>query len=343
VFFAWWFGQLADLFGKWLRPRPPARPDAVIVAPTAPLDEAAEIALALRRAGRETNLGQFGLRSPELDRMPRPANLPVALKIHRADILETTLSLPLAAQRNLDRVLAFEMDRETPFSAEELYWDYRTGEVDQQRGRFSVHLQVLPKTRLAPLLHALTPAGLAPQWAEIVDGPQNFSLLPLDGRHGPPESASRWLMRGAAAACAVLALAAAATPFVRQAVTLARLDREVQAGQVIEAEAAALRREIERLSRAAELIGNTQHKAARPLDVLATVTGLLPDDTYLTELEIRQRKLTLSGRSQAAAQLIATLAADPRFKNPAFAAPVTRVEALRTDVFSIATELEPAP
>jgi hypothetical protein len=41
--------------------------------------------------------------------------------------------------------------------------------------------------------------------------------------------------------------------------------------------------------------------------------------------------------------LIAALAADPKFRNPTFAAPVTRLEALHVEVFSIVAEAEGGP
>lgn len=342
-FFAWWFGQLAELLPSWLRRPPPTRADALIIAPTAPLERPGGVAVMLRRRGKETQLGHYPLGTGELKGLPRLPNLPAVLRIPRSDLLEKTLSLPLAAQGELDQVLAFEMDRETPFTAEELYWGYRAEAVDPQHGRISVRLLLIPKESLAPLLLGLGQVGIAPKWAEIADGPQDYPVLPLDGRRGSPQHRSRWLVQGAAACCAVLALAAIVTPFVRQTVELAALDREVRAGRATAAEAETLRREIERLSRGAELVRNAQDRAARPLEVLASVTRLLPDDTYLTELELRQGKVTLSGRSAGAARLIGAFAADGRFGNPVFTAPVTRVEALRADVFTIVAEVERSP
>jgi len=74
---------------------------------------------------------------------------------------------------------------------------------------------------------------------------------------------------------------------------------------------------------------------------LAAATSILPDDTYLTEVELRQRKVTLTGRSAGAARLIGPLAADETFRNPGFAAPVTRLEALHVELFTINTEIRP--
>ena len=75
------------------------------------------------------------------------------------------------------------------------------------------------------------------------------------------------------------------------------------------------------------------------LQTLATVTGILPDDTFLTDFSLRERQMTLSGRSASAPRLITDLSADSAIRNAAFAAPVTRVEGATADLFSIKAEI----
>jgi general secretion pathway protein L len=145
----------------------------------------------------------------------------------------------------------------------------------------------------------------------------------------------------AAACCAALAITALATPFVRQELALIALDREVAAGRAAAAEADSLRQDIDRLSGSAGFVESERDKTGLPLVVLAATTRMLPDDTYLTEMELRQRKLTLSGRSAGAARLIGALAADGEFRNPGFSAPVTRLEALKAELFTINAEVGP--
>ena len=77
------------------------------------------------------------------------------------------------------------------------------------------------------------------------------------------------------------------------------------------------------------------------LGALAAVTEILPDDSYLTEFTMRERKLTLSGLSASAPKLISLLSGDPRIRNPAFTAPVTRAETGHNDVFTIRAEALP--
>ncbi len=319
-FFAWWFGQLADLLPQQLRRSAFTAADALVITPIGPLGHGVEAVTAgLRRNGKETTLGQFGLAAVGLAELPRIAGRTTVLRLGEADVLGKTVTLPLAAERELDQVLAFEMDRETPFKAEDLYWNHRVTATDRQNGRLSVRLSLVPKVNLDSLLSALGQIGIRPRRVEIADGPDEGFFLP----------------------CAVLALTAVATPFVRQELTLTSLKTEVAAGKAFAAEADSLRQEIDRLSGSAGFIESERDKAARPLSVLAAATRVLPDDTYLTEMELRQRKATLSGRSAGAARLIAALAADGEFRNAAFSAPVTRLEALRAELFTINAEVGP--
>jgi general secretion pathway protein L len=341
-FFSWWFGQLADLLPQELRRSAWGAADALVISPVGPLGHGVEaVAVDLRRNGKETPLGRFGLGAIGLAELPSAGGKATVLRLGEADVLAKTVTLPLAAERELDQVLAFEMDRETPFKPEELYWNHRITAADRQNGRLSVNLSLVPKENLDPLLAALAQIGIRPTRAEIADDPDKGFYLPLNGNGGREHHASGRLLWPAAACCAALALAAVVTPFVRQELTLASLEGEVAVGRAAAAEGENLRQEIDRLSGTAGFIESERDKAGRPLAVLAAATRILPDDTYLTEMELRQRKVTLSGRSAGAARLIGALATDGEFRNPAFSAPVTRLEALRSELFTINAEVGP--
>lgn len=341
-FLKWWVGQLAALLPPSLRRSAAASGDAMILSPPAPLGRGAEaVSVVLRRSGRETPLGRFGLSPAALRGLPHPPGGVCALRLGQADVLAKTLSLPLAAQAELAQVLAFEMDRETPFKPEEIYWSHSIQAVERDSGQILVRLLLVPKASLAPLLAALAAAGIAPRRVEIADGPDRGACVPLDGDGGRRSRASRRLLRPLAACTLLLALAAVVTPFVRQSLALSSLDRRIAVARTRAAEAARLRGAIRRLAAGADLIDAERSKAAQPLAVLAAATRVLPDDTYLAELELRGGKVTLSGRSTAAARLIGALAATGTFRNPAFAAPVTRLEAQHTEVFTIVTEVGP--
>jgi general secretion pathway protein L len=341
-FLAWWGAQLADLLPPELRRSALGTGDALIVDPVGPLGRPIEaVDIAIRRNGKENLLGRFALGAIGTADLPRAGGKTALLRLPETDVLGKTVTLPLAAERELAQALVFEMDRETPFTAEELYWSHRVAEADRQNGRLYVRLTMVPKNTLDPLLSDLAAVGLRPNAVEIADGPDKGASLPMRDGAERARLTSHRLLWPAAAACAALALAAIVAPFIRQELTLASLDREIASAKVAAAEADSLRREIERLSGSAGFIESERDKTGRPLVVLAAATRTLPDDTYLTEMELRQRKLTLSGRSAGAARLIGALAAGPEFRNPGFSAPVTRLEALRAELFTINAEVKP--
>jgi general secretion pathway protein L len=341
-FLSWWFEQLADLLPQALRRSPPTAADATVIAPMGVTGQAIEaVAVGVRRNGKESLLGQFALGASGLSEIPRSPGKPAVLRLREADVLAKSVTLPLAAEREVDQALLFEMDRETPFKPDELYWNHRIEAVDRPNARLLVRLVLAPKAYLAPLLDLLGQANITPVRAEIADGPDAGFWLPLDGDgHADHRSASP-LVKPLAVCCAVLALAAVVTPFVRQSAATSKLDQSLATGRGAAAEADRLKSEIARLVGSADLVEKEREKVGQPLAVLTAATRVLPDDSYLTEMQLQQRKLTLSGRSAAAARLIGVMAADSEFHNPAFAAPVTRIEALRQEIFTIVTEVVP--
>jgi general secretion pathway protein L len=274
--------------------------------------------------------------------LARPGGVPPVLRLADTVVLSKTVSLPLAAERHLGQALAFEMERETPFSAEEIFWTHRVVNRDREHGQLSVQLCLVPRAQLATLIDALGRAGIVPKRAEIDGDAKRGVFLPLDGdgRNGAARG-QRMVRWSALALCAGLAVAAVVTPFVQQSSTSAALDVAIAKHRSTVNDVEKLRREIERLSGSAELLDSERDKASRPLEVLAALTQLLPSDTYLTEFRQQQQKVMLSGRSGGASRLIGALAASDRLRNPSFAAPVTRIDAVPAEVFSITAEVAP--
>lgn len=341
-FLIWWLHQLGDLLPNGLRPFGLTASDAVVIVPASPLDDCNEVTVGLRHNGRETPFGRFRLDDDGSMELPPTAGRPVVLRLAAETVLGKTLLLPLAAERRLDQVLDFEMEQETPFSSEDVFWSHRIARRDRRSGRLWVRLLLVPRVKLARLLEALDKRGLRPSRAEIAAGPDQHSLLPLDVGDRGFRDAPRWGLRWAAlACCGCLACAAATTPFVRQYMALAGIERDIATDRVAAAKAQSLRQEVDRLSLDAELIEAERNSGGRPLGTLAALTRELPADTYLTDFTQQLRKVTLTGRSAAASQLIAILAAGGKLHNPAFAAPVTHIAAEHSEVFTITAELVP--
>jgi len=300
------------------------------------------VSVSIWRKGRETQFNQIALTPHDLASLPRPTHVPIVLELTDDDVLAKVVILPLATERDLAQVLGFEMDRETPFSLEELFWGYRIAERDRQRGQLTVHLRLITRASVAPLLNALAEVGIFPKQARIAGGADDGMSLPLEETDQPRRTGTTPILRWAAVTVfAVLAVSAVAAPFIRQSRDLAELNREITAGRTAAAQAEQLRGEINRLTGAGTVIKSERAAAGDPLATLAALTEMLPDDTYLTELQQQEHKVTFGGRSAAASRLISAVAAGSQLRNPVFAAPVTRMETAHTEVFTISAETVP--
>ena len=311
---------------------PAGEPDALLAVPLGdPAGGVAELGLVQRRRGVAVPAGRVVLDGAPPDAAARRG--PVLLSLP-GPVLAREVALPLAAGQGLRTALRCEMDRLTPFRAEDVFWDCRILRRDRARGVLLVELAMVPKATVAPLLAALRRAGLAPAGLEgrLADG--RLRRIPLGEADPDGAARARRLVRRAAAACAALALAVAATPLVQQSLALRAAGDQIAALRPRMAAVDALRR---RLAGDGGAAAAARAHAGDALAALALLTDLLPDDTFLSMLSLQHGRLRLEGQSAAATRLIAALSEEPHIRNPGFAAPVLRSEA-GADVFAIEAE-----
>lgn len=334
----WWARQMRSLLPPWLL-SDDATADALVVLPESATD-APIIRLFQRRHRRELLLGRFrlddaGQRAAKSAIRQKPRR--VMLRPDASLVLERKVVLPLAAERDLMRVLSYEMDRLTPFTASQVFWAAAVERRDRATSRLELCLTLVPKAVLQPVLAALDRLDLSPTGIDAVSrtGAHRF----LDTR--APTTRRRTPLSAAAGLLAGLALVAVVTPFVTQSIARRAVDARIAALQPRLGQVEALRRRIAAGAAGSDAIAREQARIGDALQVLAAVTDLLPDDTVLGDLSLRDGTLEIGGRSQAAAQLIPALAADPTVRNPSFAAPVTRTADGKADTFVIRAQLSP--
>ena len=117
------------------------------------------------------------------------------------------------------------------------------------------------------------------------------------------------------------------SPFLRQSLDLEASQAQLNALAPRIGEVNTLRDRIAGAGAGGDAVANETKRLGDMMEALAAITEILPDDSYLTEFTMRERKITLAGQ------------ADPRIRNPAFTAPVTRNENNRNDVFAIRADL----
>jgi general secretion pathway protein L len=335
-FLTWWRQHLLELVPENLRSGANGQSNALVVDATQP----GSLVLQRRRRGVETRLGQARLdQAGQLalrNFLNQRANgEPVILRLPAATLLERPVILPLAAERDPERVLGYEMERLTPFTADEVYWGYTIESRDRGRNRLMLRLTFVPRTQVNDLIATLSACAGRPSQieAQTQAGPRTIRL-----QHDRPSGrAALFTGRNLAYGLGGLAALVVISPALRQSIDLADVQARLDAIEPRMHLVDQLRRRIAGAGAGGEAVITETRRVGDMLGALAAVTDILPDDSYLTEFTMRERKITLSGMSSAAPKLITALSGDPRVKNPAFTAPVTREN--NHDVFSIRADL----
>jgi general secretion pathway protein L len=261
-----------------------------------------------------------------------------ALIIPAGAVLRRRVTLPAPAAENLREVLSFEMDRLTPFKAEDVYYDYR---VVPERGTGSlatgglgagslgagrallVDLVVVCRREVDWALDLIRAAGLKPEWLELAgwNGEETINLLPRTGG----ETDRRRYRIAAVLAGIALALITARTslPLYQQERHLAELDAAVTSARTQALEADRLRAGLDTAIHRERHLADLKRRSPASLDILSEVTRLLPDDTWLASLDMRAGSLSLSGFSANASALIALLEASALLEDVQFRSQVS--------------------
>ncbi|HWE75207.1 MAG TPA: PilN domain-containing protein [Stellaceae bacterium] len=337
----WWIGALAGSVPRALRQRFAGGRGQLLLLVDAPGDNLIEETGEGRRP-----LGRIDVEAPDARQIaaPRAAqreHLPVAIRLEAQHTLRTTTSLPLAAERNLAQVIGFEFERLVPFKQSEVHFAYRITARDKAAQTLAVELTIVPHTAVAKAVAALH--GLGFEAAEIqVPGPSGeaATVIPLArGNRIASGRGSRRINRGLGVIAVSLAIGCAGLPLWRDSATIARLDAQIAAARQQADSSANLQRLIDAARRDQQFLGD--HKRASPTvtEILATLTRLIPDDAYLTELTIAGDRLRIIGAANSATALLALLDQSPAFRDVAFRSPVIRDARLNLERFDITAQI----
>ncbi|MDX1557228.1 MAG: hypothetical protein R3212_14460, partial [Xanthomonadales bacterium] len=94
--------------------------------------------------------------------------VPRALMLQSEGVLRKEVRLPLAAESNLRQVLHFEMDRQTPFRAEDVYFDWTVIGHDRENGQVRVDLAVVPRAGIDATCQLLAARGLGVSCVDVL-------------------------------------------------------------------------------------------------------------------------------------------------------------------------------
>ncbi len=326
-FFTWWVRELGELLpSSWHRRRVDllidltgkahesrGRRPRVVSLSLDPSEPAAAMAAAAAEAAAERGRVQV--------------RLPAAVSFRRI------ASLPSVAESTLHEVLGYEMNRLTPFRADDVV---HVGEVvarNPDRGTIAVRLSLVER-RLIEDLRAARPG------CEIViagDAETPDTTLPLAGRApASPGRIDALLGFGVAA----LAAAVLVYPYLRGAAVESDLAQRAEAARQGAERSAALQRDIAAIvaarNQVAQLVAGTPPLVA----LLEEIALRLPDDSWLTAVDLDQEVLSVTGNSRSAASLLRAFGASPLFADPHFNSAIVQNPQTGDESFALSVQVK---
>jgi general secretion pathway protein L len=264
---------------------------------------------------------------------------PVVVHVSPQQVLTRTVSLPLAAEENLREVLAFEMHRRTPFSADDVYFDFRL--LPKRAGDQHLHVELF-LVRRGLIDSAL---ALLPQCDLQVAGMTEIAGIDAEGlllrltRPSRATSSGRALTRVLWAANAALLAAVVAIPLLHQGRQIEALREQMAAAKTEAESVATLRQQAEKLRSDRLFLIDTKRERPAIVTLLSELTATLPDTTWVQRLEVKAREVRVRGTSTAASSLIPVIEDSRLFRGAAFNAPVTRNPATGKEQFQLIFEI----
>jgi general secretion pathway protein L len=304
--------------------------------------------------GEPISVLQFGAGEPVLlvsdRRQANPIVLPLAgfgeherqmrvqsvLRSHRADdtvevrldrslVFETSIDLPLAAERSLQAILQHQIERLVPLSAAEACFAFRIAGRVSAAGLLKVRLIIAKNATIEAGLAAARDVGLNPRLVVVpqAEGAPGDRVVLWRAGSGQTEMIGHRRLRHALEIAAVVFVLLAYGLYVHR---LDRICDDLQA-RINHAEpvAAAVQSLAQRVgeTNAALAFFQSRRNEVWPLAILDELTRLVPTDSWVKQLVVRGRMVEIDGNSPRATDLVSRVESSALFANPRFRSPIT--------------------
>ena len=350
-FFAWWGGELADLVPARLRLWWRVSERVVI------LSFDGTRAVFGRPAGmrrEEIHAVELGMADAPLHRAETSRrlvqaagrNFQLLLCLPPEQVLQRTLTLPLAVEENLRQTLAFELDRYTPFRPEEVYFAFRVIERDAGQKRLSVELAAIPKSAVDQGVARAAALGLAVDGAVLADellqrGGDCRNFLPDAAKRRKSSARLGWRAGMTALSAVLLAVLLAVPLWQKRAATNSLLDPLARA-KAASQETDALRERLRKLVKEHNFLHDKKWDTPSTVLELEELSKLLPDDTFVMQFDFEGDTVQIQGETASSTRLVETLEASPLFKDVSFKSQLTKIQGTANDRFHLSATLEAA-
>ncbi len=239
------------------------------------------------------------------------------LLLSSSHILMHEVTLPLAAERELDAAMDLHLERELPLPRAQSCIHWRVVSRDRANKRLQVRVHIARRSQVEKFGEQLAARGLRLARVAVATGPHDFEgdLLPQRPRARPFRITA--LDRRLALVCAGLAIVACGVVAAQWIFERIRVNAELARVETQARRSRTLARELNHGTGGADaLIALMAHPDA--VDVLRTLSSDIPADTWAYELEIKASsssayQVKLRGYAPAATTFVDALEKQPKF------------------------------
>ncbi len=345
-FFRWWKRELSFLVPEKIKQLVSDKQGFIIIRPYAAL-----LKLTYVSNGQTEQLTTLDRNTKDITfqdlygKDERLANASIILRLTGQDAIQKELSLPNAAKENLNQVVAYELDRYTPFTAEQVYFAVKTLDGANEPGLIKVMLILTTRDLLDGLYDDIKAIGFTPLLADYDGSPNNpdqlydsYNLLPEKLRQKTAKLPRLIHLAMITLTCLLLA-SVIGMPIFYEYQTVEALQLKTDALEKDAKKVKALQKDIDTVIDETRQLIKEKNKTSDVIEILNTLSSLIKDDTWLSYAQYSDGHLQIQGESPAASTLIAVLEASELFVNARFASPVTQDSISKLERFQITVDV----
>ena len=292
------------------------------------------------------------LSSPVLRNLIAAGRDQVRLVLAPEQALVKQITLPLATEENLREVVGFELDRHTPFTPDQAYYDVQVVRRDPKNEKIAVSLAVASRSEITALVDTLRRAGLTCTAiginASAATNAAAFDLQPAFDK--PPRRLSRMhrINLGLLGVAAALLFAAVILPIWQKREAVKVLNPQAQKSGAEFQLSERVYSEYTRLVAEYNFLATRKHAVYPVVSVLEELARTFLDTTWIQKLDIKQngkvREVTMLGETQSVSKVIENLEQSPQslFQNSKQLTQTTPVQS-NTVRFHVSAEIKPRP
>ncbi|MDA0824746.1 MAG: pilus assembly protein PilM [Proteobacteria bacterium] len=272
-----------------------------------------------------------------LSHIPNAEALPFIVRVPADQILTKRVRYPRSTQNSLREVIGFDIERQIPFSREDVYFDFLVQNTLDSDEFIDVDLLVFRKQDLKSEYVVIEQCGLIPT---IIDSEEftffdhhiNFleNTRSTHTEHSPYRAAFALLLLW------LLIIGLIPGKLAIEANSIAdQLTSQADSARAELRSLEPLKLKYAELVSKANYFHELEAGHVSPIDLLLEVTRLLDDDTSLRIFDLKDDRLTIQGESSNASEIPVKFENSPLLSSPQFNSPVTRDNRSGKDRFNI--------